>query len=102
MKDWAFEAREHLRALSVGKEVTFTSTYSVPPTDGTTRDFGHASINGIDLATELLKSGWAKPKDIKREPTEEDLQRRALESEAKAAGLGLWNPDGPPVSLRYP
>jgi staphylococcal nuclease domain-containing protein 1 len=49
------------------------------------------------LASELLKNGWAKLKDIKREPTEEDLRKRELETEAKLAGKGLWNPHGPQV-----
>lgn len=52
----------------------------------------------MDLVAELLKNGWAKLKDLKREPTEEDLRRRDLEAEAKAAGKGIWNPHGPKVS----
>ncbi|KAJ6587021.1 hypothetical protein DFH09DRAFT_1430137 [Mycena vulgaris] len=93
---WAYESREFLRALAVGKEITFVSTHSLPPsTDEVSRDFGTAEIAGHDVATELLKNGWAKLKDIKREPTEEDLRKRELESEAKSAGKGLWNPHGP-------
>lgn len=52
----------------------------------------------MDLVSELLKNGWAKLKDLKRDPTEEDLRRRDLEAEAKAAGKGIWNPHGPKVS----
>ncbi|KAJ6499990.1 hypothetical protein C8R47DRAFT_970738 [Mycena vitilis] len=91
---WAYESREFLRALAVGKEVSFVSTHSLP-NDDVTRDFGTAEIAGRDLTTELLRNGWAKLKDIKREPTEEDLRRRELENEAKSAGRGLWNPHGP-------
>jgi staphylococcal nuclease domain-containing protein 1 len=36
-------------------------------------------------------------KEVKREPTEEDSKKKELESEAKAAGKGLWNPHGPKV-----
>ncbi|KAJ7251525.1 hypothetical protein B0H12DRAFT_1119396 [Mycena haematopus] len=91
---WAYESREFLRALAVGKEISFISTHSLP-NDEVTRDFGSAEIGGHDLTTELLKNGWAKLKDIKREPTEEDLRKRELENEAKSAGKGIWNPHGP-------
>lgn len=92
---WAFESREFLRALAVGKEISFTSTHSLPPNDDMPRDFGTAEIGGVDIASELLKNGWAKVKEIKREPTDEDTRKRELENEAKSAGKGLWNPHGP-------
>ncbi|TFK92076.1 transcription factor [Polyporus arcularius HHB13444] len=94
-EDWAFESREFLRALVVGKPVTFTSTHSLPPSDDVPRDIGTAEVNGVDLASELLKNGWAKLKELKRDPTEEDLRKRELEAEARAAGKGIWNPHGP-------
>lgn len=92
---WAFESREFLRVLAVGKDITFVPTHALPPNDEIPRDIGTAEIGGIDLSSELLKNGWAKLKDLKREPTEDDLRRRELEAEAKAAGKGLWNPHGP-------
>ncbi|KAL1728856.1 hypothetical protein EV714DRAFT_252339 [Schizophyllum commune] len=93
---WAFEAREYLRAAAVGKEITFTSTHSLPPNDETLRDLGTADIGGHDLSVELTKAGWATVKDHKgadEDPRTKML--RELESEAKAAGKGLWNPHGP-------
>lgn len=81
----------------MGKEITFTSTHSLPPNDDIPRDLGSGEIGGLDLSSELLKNGWAKLKEIKREPTEDDLKKRDLENEAKAAGKGLWNPHGPRV-----
>ncbi|KAI9068054.1 transcription factor [Trametes sanguinea] len=94
-EDWAFESREFLRALTVGKPITFTSTHSLPPSDDVPRDIGAAEVNGVDLATELLKNGWAKLKDLKRDPTEEDQRKSTIEAEARAAGKGIWNPHGP-------
>ncbi|KAJ2928320.1 hypothetical protein H1R20_g8782, partial [Candolleomyces eurysporus] len=91
---WAFEAREFLRALAVGKEVTFTTIHSLASNDDVPRDLGTAEIGGVDLSSELLRNGWAKLKEIKREPTEEDLKKRELENESKAAGRGIWNPHG--------
>ncbi|KAJ3865645.1 hypothetical protein EV359DRAFT_72284 [Lentinula novae-zelandiae] len=92
---WAFESREFLRSLAVGKEISFTSTHSLPPNEDVPRDLGSAEIGGLDLASEILKNGWGKIKESKRDPTEEDLRKRELENEAKAAGLGVWNPHGP-------
>ncbi|KZV69559.1 transcription factor [Peniophora sp. CONT] len=92
---WAFEAREFLRALAVGKECTFTSAHSLGPSaDDIPRDLGTAEIGGLDVATELLRAGWAKVKELKRDPTDEDNRRRDVEAEARAAGKGIWNPHG--------
>ena len=83
--------------MVVGKPITFTSTHSLPPSDDVPRDIGAAELNGVDIASELLKNGWAKLKDLKRDPTEEDLRKKDLEAEARAAGKGVWNPHGPKV-----
>ncbi|KAF9012412.1 transcription factor [Cyathus striatus] len=91
---WAFESREFLRALCVGKEVSFTSIHSLPTNDDIPRDLGNAELAGVDLTSEILRNGWAKLKEIKREPTEDDSKKRDFENEAKAAGKGVWNPHG--------
>jgi staphylococcal nuclease domain-containing protein 1 len=69
----------------------------LPPNDDVPRDFGTAEIGGLDVGSELLRSGWAKIKELKRDPTEEDLKKKDLEAEAKGTGKGLWNPHGPKV-----
>ncbi|ETW80350.1 hypothetical protein HETIRDRAFT_384869 [Heterobasidion irregulare TC 32-1] len=92
---WAFEAREFLRAFAVGKEITFVSNHQLPPNDDVPRDLGNGEIGGLDVSNELLKHGWAKLKDLKRDPTEEDSQRRDIEADANAANRGIWNPHGP-------
>ena len=98
-KPWAFEAREFLRALTVGKEIAFTSSHQLPSGEGDVpRDLGNGEVNGVDITNELLLNGWAKVKESKREPTEDDLRRKGHESEAKSAGRGQWNPHGPKVS----
>lgn len=51
----------------------------------------------MDLGLELIKNGWAKLKEVKREATEEDTKRKELENEAKASGKGIWNPHGQQV-----
>ncbi|THH26712.1 hypothetical protein EUX98_g7479 [Antrodiella citrinella] len=92
---WAYESREFLRALTVGKAITFTTVHSLPPNDDVPRDIGSGEVGGVDLVSEVIKNGWGKLKELKRDPTEEDLKRRELEDEAKAAGKGIWNPHGP-------
>jgi len=102
VQPWAYECRENLRALLVGKEVTFVGTHQLPPstTDpGVQRDFGNVEFNGVDLATDLLRTGWVKVKEGKKgEPSEEDLRKTDLEAEAKSAGRGMWKAEGPTVS----
>lgn len=96
--------------MVVGKEVTFTTTHALPASNtdaDTQRDIGNVEFNSIDLATDLLRSGWARTKEnnSKREPSEEDLKKKELENEAKAAGRGIWRAEGPPVrfkSIIYP
>ena len=101
-QDWAFEAREFLRSLTVGKEITFTSTRSISSSAENARDVdvGTAEINGLDVSIEILKNGWAKLKE-KREPMEEDLKKREAEAEAKNGGKGVWNPHGPQVRVEF-
>jgi staphylococcal nuclease domain-containing protein 1 len=99
LQPWAFESRDFLRAMAVGKEISFTSTHSFPSNDDVTRDFGTAEIGGVDVASEMLKNGWAKVKESKRDPTEDDIRKRDIEAEAKAAGKGLWNSHGPQVRV---
>ncbi|KAG9079082.1 hypothetical protein FS749_008851 [Ceratobasidium sp. UAMH 11750] len=92
---WAYECREFLRQFAVGKAISFTSTFSLPPKDDILSDFGNAEINGQNVATEVLRAGFARCKEIKREPTEEDTRRKELENEARNGMVGMWNPQGP-------
>jgi len=96
---WAFQSREFLRAFVVGKEISFASIHSLPSNDDVPRDIGTAESNGIDLVSEILKNGWGKSKENKREPTPEDLRRKKLEDEAREAGKGIWKTDAPVVSF---
>lgn len=75
--------------------------HSLSSNDDTPRDIGSVEFSNADVATQLLKAGWAKLKEIKREPTEADLKKREAEAEAKAAGKGIWNPHGPKVRFSH-
>ena len=76
----------------MGKEVSFTSIHSLPPgTEDIPRDLGTAELNSsVDLQTELLRAGWAKTKELKRDPTDEDIKRQELEEDARKGGRGMW------------
>jgi staphylococcal nuclease domain-containing protein 1 len=73
----------------VGKEINFASIHSLPTTDNTSRDIGKASLGDIDLVNEILKAGWAKVKENKREDTDVDTARKELESQARSSGRGM-------------
>ncbi|KZO98957.1 transcription factor [Calocera viscosa TUFC12733] len=93
---WAYESREFLRALAVGKQIHFNITHALGPSnDGGQRDIGVAMVGGADVASEILKNGWGKVKEGKRDENEEDQKRKQLEATAKEEGKGLWNPEGP-------
>lgn len=110
---WAFESRDFLRSLVVGKEVSFTVSYSVPSANGPL-EFGIVYVPAanddtaeIDVAAELVRAGWAKVRDsAKRDHAAGDdesaatASRRAflrdLEEEARVVGRGLWSGDRPP------
>ncbi len=94
---FAWETREYLRNLLVGKEVSFVVEY----TTNTKREYGTVSItvdgenkSVIDL---LLSEGLAEVRQTGRES--EEVQRlNTLEAAAKSAGKGRWGKDGKPVS----
>jgi staphylococcal nuclease domain-containing protein 1 len=92
---FAFQSREYLRNLVVGKPVQFTVLYTIPTTG---REFGTAQLkDGTLLPDELIKAGWLKVREDagRKEESEELLERletlRSLESEAKSNSKGLWS-----------
>ncbi|KAJ4386879.1 hypothetical protein N0V93_009778 [Gnomoniopsis smithogilvyi] len=101
---FAFQSREFLRALTVGKTVKFKVHYTVPTSQ---RDYGTAELqDGTQLPDELVKSGWLKVREDagKKEDDEEILQRidalRELESKAKTNSDGLWAGTGGHIEVQ--
>lgn len=77
----------------VGKEVSFVSDYTVPTTQ---REYGSLYLpNGDNVAELGVKAGWLKVREggkTTREDQEEVLDKlELLQSEAQAAGLGMWD-----------
>ena len=92
---FAFQSREYLRNIALGKPVMFTIAYTVP-TSG--REYGSVQVkDGPELPEELVAAGWVKVREDagKKESDENTLQRldhlRELEAKARAEGKGLWS-----------
>ncbi|KAL6902936.1 hypothetical protein GGI43DRAFT_400758 [Trichoderma evansii] len=92
---FAFQSREYLRNLVVGKPVQCTVLYTIPTTG---REFGTAQLkDGTLLPDDLIKAGWLKVREDagRKEESEELLEKletlRSLESEAKSSSKGLWS-----------
>ena len=91
---FAFQSREYLRTLAVGKEIRCEVHYKIPSSD---REYGSAKLRtGGDIPEDLVKAGWVKVREDagRKEDNEELLQRlenlRTLESQAKSDSKGLW------------
>ncbi|CAK7241216.1 MAG: hypothetical protein STHCBS139747_002676 [Sporothrix thermara] len=92
---FAFQSREHLRQLVVGKQVQCSIAYTVPSSN---RDYGTVQIkDGPKLPDALVSAGWLKVREDagKKEDNEEIVQQienlRAAEANARASGLGLFS-----------
>eukprot|EP00268_Persea_americana_P054270 TRINITY_DN619_c0_g1_i3.p1 TRINITY_DN619_c0_g1~~TRINITY_DN619_c0_g1_i3.p1 ORF type:complete len:987 (-),score=247.25 TRINITY_DN619_c0_g1_i3:523-3483(-) len=88
---FAWESREYLRKLCIGKEVTFRVDYTVPSIG---REFGSVFLGEKNVALLVVSEGWAKVREQGQQKGEAspflaELQR--LEEQAKQQGLGRWN-----------
>lgn len=103
---YAFEARELLRTLLVGKQVKFWVLYK----NSSNRDFGDISTPIFpSLIKYVLSKGAAKIKDNANSfDDEEDLENfKKIQKEAEIEKIGIWNPsykkleiiDKPPSSF---
>ncbi|KAI5843400.1 hypothetical protein DFP73DRAFT_479194 [Morchella snyderi] len=90
---YAFESRDFLRKLAVGKEVQFLKLYEVPATG---REYGTVTLHdGRPLIELALEEGMVKLRDDgKREDQPENeatLEKlRLLEANARAEEKGMW------------
>ncbi|KAI1275451.1 tudor domain-containing protein [Xylaria sp. FL0933] len=101
---FAFQSRDYLRSLTVGKPIHCTILYTVPSSG---REYGYAQLkDGTQLPDELVKAGWLKVREDagRKEESEETLERldtlRNLESQAKAASKGLWATTGGDIEVQ--
>ncbi|KAK4782988.1 hypothetical protein SAY86_007362 [Trapa natans] len=88
---FAWDSREYLRKLCIGKEVTFKVDYTVPSIG---REFGSVFLGDKNVAMLVVSEGWAKVREQGQQKGEvspflAELSR--LEEIAKQQGLGRWS-----------
>ncbi len=96
---FAFESRDFLRRLLVGKVVRFQVLYKIPT--GANREYGLIVLpNKISLPEEAVAEGWLKLRDDagRKEDSEEAAQLlerlQMVEARARAESKGLWAESG--------
>lgn len=104
-EQWAFESRDALRQLVVGKNIQFTILYTIP---NTKREYGIIYLqDGLRLPEEMVKQGWLKLREDagRKEDSEEALQQldqlRLLEAKARADDLGMWQPNANRIKIQH-
>jgi staphylococcal nuclease domain-containing protein 1 len=91
----AFESRDALRRLLVGKNVHFQVLYAIP---NTKREYGIVLLNenGPKFPEYMVQQGWLKLREDagRKEDAEEALQQisqlRLFEATARSENKGLW------------
>jgi staphylococcal nuclease domain-containing protein 1 len=102
---FAFEARDALRKLVVGKRVQFKVLYSIP---NTKREYGVIFLeDGRRLPEFMVEEGWAKLRDDagRKEDSEDALAQldnlRLLEARARSDDKGLWQTSSGRIKVHH-
>ncbi|CAK7336878.1 unnamed protein product [Dovyalis caffra] len=88
---FAWDSREYLRKLCIGKEVTFKVDYAVPSIG---REFGSVFLGDKNVALLVVSEGWAKVREQGQQKGEASpflAELLRLEEQAKQQGLGRWS-----------
>lgn len=87
---FAWESREYLRQLCIGKDVTFRVEYTVPSIG---REFGSVFLGDKNVAKLIVEQGWAKVREQGQQKGEASpylAELLLLEEQAKQGGRGRW------------
>lgn len=102
---WAFQSRDALRKLLVGKQVQFSVLYAIPNTN---REYGIIYLmDGHKLPEDMVKEGWLKLREDagKKESSEEALAQieklRQLETAARNEEKGLWAKESGKITVQH-
>ena len=94
-EQYAFESRDFLRRLLVGKVVRFNVLYKIPT--GVNREYGLLSLpNRTQFPEQAVAEGWVKLRDDagRKDDSEEATalleKLQALEARARADSRGVW------------
>ncbi|XWS51529.1 hypothetical protein CRYUN_Cryun12cG0183800 [Craigia yunnanensis] len=88
---FAWNSREYLRKLCIGKEITFRVEYAVPSIG---REFGSVYLGDKNVAMLVVSEGWAKVREQGQQKGEASpflAELLRLEEQAKQQGLGRWS-----------
>lgn len=98
-EQFAFESRDYLRRLLVGKVVRFQVLYKIPT--GANREYGIVALpDRTVLPEQAVAEGWVKLRDDagRKGESDEDAQilekLQVLEARARADSKGLWAETG--------
>ncbi|TGO47603.1 hypothetical protein BOTNAR_0515g00060 [Botryotinia narcissicola] len=104
-KPFAFQSRDALRKLVVGKVVQFQVLYQIP---NTKREYGLVFLNdGTKLPEEMIKEGWLKLREDagRKEDSESALQQldalRLYEATARSEDKGIWQENGGRIEVQH-
>jgi len=104
-EQWAFESRDALRKMVVGKLVQFQVLYTIP---NTKREYGVVFLSdGRKLPEEMISEGWIKLREDagRKEDSEQALQQldklRLLEATARSEDKGLWQSSGGRIDVQH-
>lgn len=104
-EQFAYESRDALRQMVVGKLVQFRVLYTIP---NTKREYGIVYLqDGRMLPEEMVKEGWLKLREDagRKEDSEQALQQldklRLLEATARSEDKGLWQSGGGRVEVQH-
>lgn len=103
---FAFESREFLRRILVGKVVQFKVLYTIPT--GAKRDYGIISLpGGLTLPDAAVAEGWVKLRDDANRKDESDASQaiveklQVLEARARADSKGVWSETSSHLDVAY-
>ncbi|KAI8020486.1 Ribonuclease TUDOR 1 [Camellia lanceoleosa] len=89
---FAWESREYLRKLYMGKDITFKVDYTVPSIG---QEFGSVFLSDKNVALMVVSKGWVKVQVGEQGQQKGDAspfltELLHLEEQAKQQGLGRW------------
>ncbi|KAL9103182.1 MAG: hypothetical protein Q9163_001748 [Psora crenata] len=103
---YAFQSRDFLRRMTVGKVIQFITLYSIPT--GAKREYGRVYLqSGEILPDTAVSEGWVKLREDASRRDESDDSRELLENlqrledKAKSSSKGLWSSSGGNVQTSY-
>jgi staphylococcal nuclease domain-containing protein 1 len=94
---FAWDSREYLRKLCIGKDVVFRTEYTIP---NFSREFCSVFVGSTNVGKEVVSHGWAKVKEAKGETPPEHAELLNLGEQAKTQGVGVWNTGAAEASIR--